>query len=443
MLKPILALAIKDLRLLFRDKPALFFTFGLPLLFGIFFGTVFGGEEGSKPSRVPVVLVDEDRSERSAKFVAKLKGSPDFDLSEGELEAAAELVRKGQRTAYIRITKGFGDKSSFFWGDPAEIEVGVDPSRSIEAQMLEGIVTKHAFEQLSESFTNQSAMTDSLTQARQQLESSTEIEPARRDILSRLYSSLDVFAADLPKLQSDSSSGTGGAASDGAEPARGFEPVRVSVKKVEKPVAAGGPKTPRSSYAVSFPQGMIWAVLGCAAGFGIGLVIERTKGTLLRLRTSPLTWTHILLGKAVACFIATMLSMSFLMLIGVFVFGVRPDSTPLLILAMVCTALCFVGIMMLLSVLGRSEASAGGIGWAVCLVMALPAGGTVPLFILPEWMQKLASFSPVKWGIVAMEGGLWRGYSLGEMLLPCGILLAIGAAGFTIGSAVFRRLELA
>jgi hypothetical protein len=36
-----------------------------------------------------------------------------------------------------------------------------------------------------------------------------------------------------------------------------------------------------------------------------------------------------------------------------------------------------------------------------------------------------------------------RGYSLGEMLLPCGILLGVGAAGFAFGSMMFRRLEAA
>ena len=92
---------------------------------------------------------------------------------------------------------------------------------------------------------------------------------------------------------------------------------------------------------------------------------------------------------------------------------------------------------MLLSVLGKTEQSAGGIGWAVLLVMAMLGGGMIPLFIMPGWMQTLSHVSPVKWSILAMEGAIWRGFSFGEMMLPCGILLGVGLACFAIGVRAF------
>ena len=45
----------------------------------------------------------------------------------------------------------------------------------------------------------------------------------------------------------------------------------------------------------------------------------------------------------------------------------------------------------------------------------------------------------MKWGILALEGALWRGFSLYEMLLPCGILIGVGVVGFAIGARVFAR----
>jgi hypothetical protein len=43
--------------------------------------------------------------------------------------------------------------------------------------------------------------------------------------------------------------------------------------------------------------------------------------------------------------------------------------------------------------------------------------------------------------LVAVEGAIWRNYSLSEMLLPCGILLGIGAVTFVVGAKAFRWTE--
>ena len=181
--------------------------------------------------------------------------------------------------------------------------------------------------------------------------------------------------------------------------------------------------------------------MGCAAGFAISLVDERTKGTLVRLRIAPIGRMHILAGKALACGLTTIAAPTVLLLLAVVAFGVRPDSWPLLGVAVVCVALCFVGIMMLLSVLGKTERSAAGIGWAVLIVIAMIGGGTIPLAFMPPWMQPLSHLSPVKWSILAMEGAIWRNFSAAELALPCGILVAVGLLCFTIGTRAFRWSE--
>ncbi len=54
-------------------------------------------------------------------------------------------------------------------------------------------------------------------------------------------------------------------------------------------------------------------------------------------------------------------------LVGHFFFDVNPTSWALLALAAACAAAGFVGIMMLISVLGKTEQAAAGAGWAVML----------------------------------------------------------------------------
>ena len=67
-MKPILALAWKDIRLLLRDRMGFFFSFAFPLIYAIFFGVVFSGD--SSTDAIPVAMVDEDRSISSRAFVA-------------------------------------------------------------------------------------------------------------------------------------------------------------------------------------------------------------------------------------------------------------------------------------------------------------------------------------------------------------------------------------
>jgi ABC-2 type transport system permease protein len=93
--------------------------------------------------------------------------------------------------------------------------------------------------------------------------------------------------------------------------------------------------------------------------------------------------------------------------------------------------------MMLLSVLGRTEQAASGIGWAVLLVLSMLGGGMIPYFFMPSWMRALSNVSPVKWSILAMEGAVWRGFTLTEMLLPAGILVGTGALFFAVGLRTF------
>ncbi len=94
--------------------------------------------------------------------------------------------------------------------------------------------------------------------------------------------------------------------------------------------------------------------------------------------------------------------------------------------------------MMLFSVLGKTEQSAGAIGWIALMLMAMLGGGMLPLFMMPSWLLKVSHISPVKWSILAMEGAIWRNFSPGEMVLPCLILLTFGALSFVLGVRALR-----
>ena len=107
---------------------------------------------------------------------------------------------------------------------------------------------------------------------------------------------------------------------------------------------------------------------------------------------APLSCFQIPAVKALACFIGVI---GMLNLLGMGL-GMRPANFMALSVAAISIACRFVGIMMTLAVLGKTEQSVSGLGWAANMAMA-------------------------------------------EMVFPCLILIGIGATGFFIGTQVLSR----
>ena len=363
-MKQVIALALKDLRLMPRNKGGMFFTFGWPIIMTVLFGLAFGGNNNDGEQRkIGLAVVDEDSSDASREFLTKIAGS--FELFPMTRTGAENAVRLGERTAYVVIKSGFGAASErLFYGTPREIELGVDPRRQAEAGMVEGLLMKHA-------------------------------------------------------------------AAGGSNE---WQPLKISANNV-----ARESRGPQNAFDITFPQGVVWGLIGCVMTFGISLVTERTHGTLVRLRMAPLTRSQILGGKALACLISIMIVEA--MLLGLaLALGVRPSSYPILALAGLSAAICFVGFMMLIATLGKTEQSASGAAWAIMMPLSMIGGAMVPQFVMPAWMQSMSVISPIRWTLLAIEGGIWRNFTFSEMALPCTILIAVGSACFAVGTRALKEI---
>ena len=128
------------------------------------------------------------------------------------------------------------------------------------------------------------------------------------------------------------------------------------------------------------------------------------------------------------------------MLLGVaLAFGVRPTSYGMLALAGLSAAICFVGFMMLVASLGRTEQTASGAGWAILMPLSMIGGAMVPTFVMPAWVQSISFISPIRWTMLAIEGGVWRNFSIAEMATPCAVLIGVGLVCFTLGTRLLRE----
>jgi ABC-2 type transport system permease protein len=417
-MRAILALAANDLRLLRRRRGDLFFTFGWPLLVAIFFGLLFAGPPEGR-GQIPIALADEDGTDGSRAFADRLAEDPALRVVRVSREEAEALVRQGHRAACVILKPGFGAAASRPFFQSPEAEVGTDPSRKAEAGLLEGLLTRAAAAHLQALLQDREATRKMVREARSGLLFAPSLGDAEGlAATDRFLAELSAFLEKAPR----------GMAGGGA-----LAPIVVETKPIAAPR-----RGPRSSFEWSFPQGILWGIIGCAATFGVGLVAERNAGTLVRLLAAPLTPRQVLLGKALACWLAILGVEGMLLAVGILAFGVRPSSFTLLVAAGLAVAFAFVGLMMLISTLGQTERSTSGAGWAILLVMSMLGGGMVPLFVMPTWMATASDLSPVKWAVLALEGALWRGFTSREMALPCAILLGVGALAFAVGARRFR-----
>ncbi|MGD8500831.1 MAG: ABC transporter permease, partial [Phycisphaerales bacterium] len=218
----------------------------------------------------------------------------------------------------------------------------------------------------------------------------------------------------------------------------GFDGDMLNFAKLDVNREYEGPITP---FQITFPQAMLWGILGCTATFAVSIVKERTNGTFDRLRIGPIGRAHILGGKGLACFTTCTFIMCILFIGAKTIFKMPISNLSLFIPAALCSVLCFVGLMMFICTLGRTEQSVGGAGWAMLMIMAMIGGGMVPLAFMPSWLRPFSHISPVKWSIFSLEGAIWRNFTLMEMVSPCLVLLAIAVTFFSLGVVMLRRQQ--
>lgn len=465
-LGPVVVLAAHQIRLLSRDRAAMFFTVVFPLLFGLGFGfifqSVFGGGSGTSKAEIAVAMVDLDQSPASRAFAGALARGGTLTLQPQADQAEAENdVRLGRLAAAVIVPAGFGEgaRRIFAAGEGLSVEVVQDPSRYAESATVLGLVQAASYQTFAAVLTDPTLGREALAAAVDSVRADTTMPFVERNLLITAMQSARGF---LERRQTPAPSPPpGGEAEPGATPDTpppppaaasppdspedtlalpAFQPITVRVRDVapQRPEAGDARPTLRSAFDLTFGQGACWALLSCVTGFGLALVRERDGGTLLRLAAAPIARWQVIAGVALACFATAMAVLA--MCRGVFwLVGVHNTRWAALALVFACCAWGFTGLMMLLAALAKTSGGAEGGIRAVLLVLALLGGAGVPQMFFQGWLAALPLISPFGWAIRAIDGVIWRGFSAAELALPCGVLLAVGTAGMALGAAAFRR----
>jgi ABC-2 type transport system permease protein len=413
----VLAIAIKDLRLLARNRATLFFTFVWPILMAVGFGLMFGGD--GERAKMRVLVIDQDRSVASRALFDGLMALDSVQVDTLPRADAELQVKRGRAVALVDIPAGYGVASErLFYGEPAQVNVLIDPSRKAEIGMLEGLLMQVASQDMGRKMNSIGKDSKWLQTARRDIDTLPESDRQR---YGTLFDALERLPLADQQVQAS-----------GSAAMAGWSPLKVRTQSLQS-----DRRGPRNPFAITFPQGMLWGLVGCLMGFASGFAQEREKGTWLRLRTGPMSTRRLMLGKALAAMIALVAVQLLLLMMARLIFGLTPESIPALMLVVAASAIAFTGLMLLISSAGRTTQGVSSAGWAGLMPLMMIGGGMIPLVAMPAWMANVSAFSPINWSLRSLEGAIWRGYEWGDYLWPLSGLLILGVVAFAIGA---RRL---
>ncbi|MFD2967364.1 ABC transporter permease [Sphingobacterium bambusae] len=177
------------------------------------------------------------------------------------------------------------------------------------------------------------------------------------------------------------------------------------------------------------PAWALFAIFFIVVPLSINIVKEKSQGTMVRISTSPTSYATFLLGKTVGYLIVSLIQFYLMLLVGVYLFpylGLHQFQVqgyfPLLSLIAIFSGLAAIGLGILIGTIASTQEQSAPFGATLTVVLAAFGGVWVPVFLMPNIMQKLSVLSPMNWGLSAFYDVLLRHAGL-TAILPAIILL--------------------
>jgi ABC-2 type transport system permease protein len=396
-----LAITANSLRILLRSRTWLIFTLFAPLLFTFVLGVAAGGSAAVDP-RLGVVIADADGGAVARAIVDAARQSSVISVEDVVDEAdARQLVHERQTSAALILPAGL--TSATTRGQAAQATFVADPSAPSSAAIQQ---------EFAAILRRVSAAYDA---ARVATEQAARIEP---------------FAGEAER-QAFFAQALAGANARLAAPAVAIDVTAAHNRRAGATQIASGYNQSSAGAAVQ------WVMTGALSTAGF-LALERQRGTLRRLLVLPVRRADILLGSGLLGFAVAVLQIAVVIVFGSLLGANWGRDIPALTAVVASYALSMAGLAMLFAALARSQGQAIGLGVALANVAAPLAGAWFPRELLPPVLLAIGKLFPSGWAMEALTGVIVRDWHLGDVLLPCAVMLAFAAAFLAAGARWFR-----
>ncbi len=424
MINQILAITIKELKVLSRNRGAIVGLFLLPIVFILVMTTALQGvfDTGSRKNPVPLLVINLDTGAIASKVISDLHSVDGLtiitDLNSQILTRASaeELITAHKYSLALVFPANFSAQVQAAALDdsaqPALVSFVVDPTvgnqlLSPAKGMVQGYIEREA----------------SIAQAPQ-----------------RAMKGFSQVAANLPSSQTAVLQAAGNQFA--SQMAKG------SSSTLENPGVAYQVVSPakyqETRYPTSAEQNVpgytIYGVFFIITTIASGIFRERNEGTFRRLQAAPLSKTTYLIGKMLPYYLINLIQIALMFTIGVVVFHIGLGHDPLaLILISLATSTAATGLGLLVASLGKNEEQVGSLGTMLSITLATLAavgGMMVPMSVMPKFMQSVVLFTPHAWASSGFQDLMVRGLGLSAILPAFGMLMAFALVFWTV--AVWR-----
>jgi ABC-2 type transport system permease protein len=195
------------------------------------------------------------------------------------------------------------------------------------------------------------------------------------------------------------------------------------------------------------PAWALFAIFFIVVPLSINLVKEKSQGTSVRVRVSPTPYYIHILGKTFTYLIICVIQFLLMVAVGIWIFplmdlpqfDVSGKMFHLLIVTLFA-GLAAIGFGILIGTMSNTQEQSAPFGATSVVVLAAIGGIWVPVFLMPEFMQKIAQFSPMNWGLNAYYDIILRNSGVGEIAKELIFLFLFYIAMVTI-SLLYERKQ--
>ncbi len=168
------------------------------------------------------------------------------------------------------------------------------------------------------------------------------------------------------------------------------------------------------------PAWALFAIFFIVVPLSINLVKEKSQGTSVRARISPTPYFVHILGKTFTYLIICVIQFLLMVAVGIYLFpymdlpqfDVTGKMFPLIVVT-IFAGLAAIGFGVLLGTVANTQEQSAPFGATSVVVLAAIGGIWVPVFLMPEFMQTIAKFSPMNWGLNAYYDIILRNSGIG------------------------------
>lgn len=406
MIHQMMAITLKELKVLLLDRQALALLFVMPIFFILVMSFALEGvfEAGSKGHPIEILVVHPRGCPLAEQAIADLKRIEGFVLIDNHegvpltSDKAEQLIQQRTYPLALLFPEGFTEKLMNDAKDPKERKVTVylvsDPAMNVQLLAtvkgtIAGVIEKQAFlAYLSHHSPSMVSPPQAVEgEIRHRMEEERNQERLRVDLIHT-----------FPKHY-----------------------------RSERRPTATEQNVP--AYTIF---GVFFIVLTLASSF----LKEKQDGTFQRILSAPLSKTTLLIGKLLPYYIVNLIQTALMFCIGVLVFGIRLGSFPALVIVSLALAASANGLGLLVAAQGRTEAQVNGLSVLLAVTLSALGGLMVPTFVMPDWMKTLSLFTPHAWALAGYHDVIIRGLGVKDILTEVSVLL--GFASLFFGIALWR-----